>query len=692
MRLSLRTVIRLSILLVCVISGFQELRAQNPFGNVPGMQSLQGMGQGGGKGGKKDSLKHRTGLEDTLTLTYRFLDSTHIYKLDTSVADIDKFYPVPANYWTLGNVGTPAKSIIFMPNMRAGWDAGFHGLDIYRLSWQNTRFFTTTRPYTEMSYILGSANEQNIGVLHTQNINQHWNFAFQYRLTGGPGQYKSEKSNHNNYSLYTWYESPRKRYHLYGGVIGNNLKTEENGGFLKDSEVTDTLYRGQSRFELPTNLGNTSNYQGNIFNTTLQTGTHYSDFQFMLRQQYDLGQQDSVVVNDSTTYYLFYPRIRLQHTIQLNTYNYQFVDNNPDSGTHFYQNAYGFFSTPLPGFYIQDKWTQLINDFSLFQYPVAKNPSQYLTEGISLENLKGTFFSSIQEFYNVYGHAEYRNQTRNRKWDIDLNGKLYLEGSYAGNYEAYASLSRSLGRRIGYLQLGFQNINRTASSVFQTYSSFNFNQTTQPGSLSTENNTQLFGFLSVPSIHLDVGAHYFLMTNYTYLKDYTGVAQYTTPFNLLQLSAQKVTHLTRRWTWYGDFYLQQVTGDAPVRVPVFYTRDRIAYSGHFFRKLDLAAGLEFRYATAFKTDQYSPLEGQFFPQLSTIDTAYGRSSITYHNRPKIDAFVHFRIHTFYLIARVENLNSLSLSPFGFKDVNRTFVGYADPGLIIHFGIRWGFVN
>ena len=59
---------------------------------------------------------------------------------------------------------------------------------------------------------------------------------------------------------------------------------------------------------------------------------------------------------------------------------------------------------------------------------------------------------------------------------------------------------------------------------------------------------------------------------------------------------------------------------------------------------------------------------------------------------KIVAFVHFRIRTFYLITRVENLNTLNISPFGFTANNRQVVGYADPGLIIHFGVAWGFIN
>jgi hypothetical protein len=686
MRFSSHGITRIGILLscLCLLGGIQELRAQSTFGNMPpGMQGLQQGMQGGqgSKHGAKDSLHHRTGLEDTLTLTYRYMDSTHIYKLDTSVDDFDKFYPLPANYNSLGNIGTASKPIFFQPNLQPGWDAGFHSFDVYRLTWDNTKFYTTTRPYTNMEYLLGSANEQDIDITHTQNINQFWNFAFRYRLSGGPGVFKSLKGNDNNYSLYTWYVSPKKRYHIYAGFIYNNLKSEENGGFYNNSLLDSSHYN--QRFIIPTNIGGNTDYQSNIFNTELATGTHYTEFSLMIRNQYDLGQQDSVIVNDSTTYYLFYSRLRMQHTLQVNSYTYSFLDNSPDSSTHFYHTAYDFLSTPLPGFLIEDKWSQILNDFSLYQYPEAKNPSQYLMEGITLENLKGTFSRSTNEYYNVYAHGEYRNQTRNKKWDIDLHGKLYLEGYNFGNYEAYASLGRTLGKKIGYLQLGFQNVNRSASFVYQTESSFNFAPVTIPPlHLKSENTTHLFGTFWQPLLKLKLEAHYYLMNNYSYIQDYYHPAQYATLFNLLQVSVQKQFHLSRHWDYYGDYYLQQVTGDAPVHVPLFYTRNRLIYEGRFYRKLNLALGLEAKYASPYKEDMYSPLLGQFFPQ----------SQVIYGNRPEISAFVHFRIRTFYLVARAENLNTLNISPFGFTANNKPFVNYADPGLIIHFGVAWGFIN
>ena len=44
---------------------------------------------------------------------------------------------------------------------------------------------------------------------------------------------------------------------------------------------------------------------------------------YLMRQQYDLGQKDSIVVNDTTVVPLFYPRVRFEHTISYNTYKYR---------------------------------------------------------------------------------------------------------------------------------------------------------------------------------------------------------------------------------------------------------------------------------------------------------------------------------------------------------------------------------
>ncbi|HMT75050.1 MAG TPA: hypothetical protein PKA77_13345, partial [Chitinophagaceae bacterium] len=171
-----------------VLLGWMSLCAQEP-------QMMQQMGNrirnmGGAfnsSGGGTDSLQHRDKNADSITISFRYLDSTRSYQLDTSVGDFHRRYPVPATWIHLGNTGNAAKSLLFLPEMNAGFDPGFHAFDVYKWKMENVRFFTTTRPYSELNYFLGSRTEQIIELLHTQNIKPNWNFSFQYRLINGPG-------------------------------------------------------------------------------------------------------------------------------------------------------------------------------------------------------------------------------------------------------------------------------------------------------------------------------------------------------------------------------------------------------------------------------------------------------------------------------------------------------------------------
>ena len=66
------------------------------------------------------------------------------------------------------------------------------------------------------------------------------------------------------------------------------------------------------------------------------------------------------------------------------------------------------------------------------------------------------------------------------------------------------------------------------------------------------------------------------------------------------------------------------------------------------KKLNIAMGVEARYHTPYKADDYSPLIGSFFYQ--------NRETIS--NLPDVNAFVHFRILSFKSYFRLENLNTV----------------------------------
>jgi hypothetical protein len=643
---------------------------QQLLNRVPGFKGITSQGS-------KDTIgfEHRNDLKDSISISYKYLDSTNRRTIDSSVNDFDKYFSLPSTYQYLGNNGAAAFPLIFQPFTKPGWDAGFHAYDIYRFTLEDSKFYKTTKPFSMLGYQLASGKEQMIKVMHTQNPRPNLNVGFDYRLITAPGRFINQNSNHNSFRLYGNYQGKRKRYNSFLVLVGNKIRASENGGIKYDSLLLDP--NKKDRFSIPVNLGNSSAYKTNPFVTTVNTGNTYRDFTFFLRQSYDLGKRDSVAINDSTTEYLFYPKLRIQHSFTYSTYVYGFSDVATDSAT--YKNWYDtILKTPIDTFSIKEKWAVTSNDLSLIQFPDTKNAAQFILAGATLQNIKGTFYNNTSNLYNIFLHGEYRNRTRNKLWDVLLKGEFYMAGLNAGDYNVYATLSRYLNKRFGNISLFFQNVNRTPSFIFDNRTSFNLGNN---NNFNKENIISFGATASNPFINFGFKDH--LITNYCYFSNYFKTAQYSKLINLLQVFASKKIRISKHWNWYIDAVLQQTDGAAPIKVPFLFTRNRLAYEGNFYKNLYLSAGIEARYYTSYKADNYSPVMGQFVPQ----DTA------TIKNLPDISAFVNFRIKGFTAYIRAENLNTISTANgFGFINNNFAAPHFPTQGFMLRLGIQWWFVN
>ncbi|MEJ7626760.1 MAG: putative porin [Ferruginibacter sp.] len=623
----------------------------------------------------KDSagFKRRNDLADSITISYQYLDSNRRNTIDSSINDFDTYFSIPSNYQHLGNNGAAAFPLIFQPNLKAGWDAGFHAYDIYRYTLQGTRLYRTTRPFSMLGYQLATGKEQMIKAFHTQNPKPNLNVGFDFRIINAPGLFTNQNTNHNNFRIFGNYQGRRKRYNATIILAGNNIRASQNGGIREDS----LLKVRKDRFSIPVNTGDSIELRRNPFITTIITGITYKEFTFFLRQSYDVGKRDSVAINDSTTEHLFYPKLRFQHTLTLSENTYRYNDWIADSSL--YKKWYNLLlPDKVDTVVFTEKWKVLQNDFSLIQFPDTRNASQFLLAGITHQSIRGTLKNNQNNFYNILLHGEYRNRTKNRLWDILLKGEFYLNGLNEGDYSAQAKLGRYLNKKFGDISLFFINVNRTPSFVFDNRSSYSFNNTND---FKKENITSFGATATNPLISIGVKNN--LLTNYTYFYNYYQSRQASKLINILQFFASKKIKITKRWNYYADATIQLTDATSPVKVPFLYTRSRFAYEGVFFKNLNLSAGLEIRYYTPYKAYDYSPVVGQFIPQ----------DTVVISNTPDVTAFVHFRIKTFTAFIRTENLNTVSFSN-GFQFTNNNYAAphYPTPGMIIRFGIQWWFIN
>ena len=629
---------------------------------------------------QNDSLKFekRNFADDSVDVRFRYLDTARYSVFDSSINDYFKRVPLKSEYIFLGNNGNATRPLLFSPMRSPGWDHGFHAFDPYRFTIEDTKFMNTTKPYTQLGFMVASKAEQNLDLIHTQNISPDWNFVVNYRLINAPGIFNSQNTNHNNIRFNSDFTSKKKRYHAYLIVISNALQSSENGGLKYDSLILSENDTYNDRYNLPTNLASDVFVTRNFFNVKLKTGNRYVDRQLLFRQQYDLGKKDSIKT-DSTVAYLFFPRLRFEHTVSNQSYSFKFYDELASSGAAFYKSNYDFTTVPRTVNYSQ-KTSVLKNDFSIIQFPDPRNPLQFFKAGAAYSSYSVDTGRLNNSFYNIVTHGEYRNRTKNKKWDMLLYGELFPAGRDAGNYMVLAKLQTNLGKKIGLFELGFQNINRTPSYLYTDSSLFPIKF---KSSLNIENVSNINAFLYLNPLKTKLTFDYYLVSNYTYIDDYNKVQQADAIFNFIRLGVNKVFKLSKHWNWYLDVYLQSVAGNAPIHLPWLYTRNRIAYEGNPYRNLFLSTGLELRYMNSYLADGYSPVLGQFFYQ----------SGKKISMLPDATFFLNFRIRSFTTFLRFENLNSATTQyGFGFKNNNFIAPSYPMPGLVFRAGIFWNFVN
>ncbi|HMP93960.1 MAG TPA: hypothetical protein PKD90_13850, partial [Phnomibacter sp.] len=508
-----------------------------------------------------------------------------------------------------------------------------------------------------------------------------WNASFDYQFMSSPGNFKNNNASHSGMRLSSGFSTKNRRYSGFFAYLTNRNSASQNGGIASDTFLQSKNTAFYTRFNIPTWLGGDGNFGTNFFATGVTTGNRYRQQQIFFRHQYDLGQKDSLInAEDSSVIRIFYPRLRLQHTLNYQTQEFSYFDNLTETDANYtaiYTQRFGFTPIDLPiGF--KDKWTEVTNEAALILFPEKNNQEQFLKLGAGYQILQAQLGLQSQNFNNLYVLGEYRNRTRNRKWDINAFGRLYLSGLNAGNYTGSLSLERNLGQRLGILKVGFLNTNRTPGFVFDDRSSF---PALDNSRLGTENWTRVSGNLYIPRLQLSLAGNYYLVSNYTFFKDYLRVSQ-AGLLSILHLSAEKKIKISRRWNWYAQLHIQQ-GGSNEINLPPLYTRHKLAYEAVLYKNLNLSTGVELRYFLPFSADDFNPLNQQWVVQ----------NNQTISNRPDIHAFLHLRIRSFRLFARAENLNTLDISRgFGFLENNLAAPLYPTPGLFIRLGIYWTFVN
>ena len=244
-------------------------------------------------------------------------DSTQVFPIDTGIVNFENYSPLyqPGDpKISLGHLGLDERDLLFSPSKSIGFDPGLHTLDIYVLHPEDLNYYKARVPYTVLTLFTGGTSEQVFKVVHTQNIKPNWNVGFNLNFLGSRGYYGNNLILQNvsniNFALFTWYESPNKRYNLLANTTINNIKAPETGSILADDIFTN-----------PPTLLDKNNLSVRLPNTY----ENWHDNGFYIKQFYYIGHIDSTKKGpngvDSAK---VLPTQRVSYTLNYNVRKYEF--------------------------------------------------------------------------------------------------------------------------------------------------------------------------------------------------------------------------------------------------------------------------------------------------------------------------------------------------------------------------------
>ncbi len=648
------------LLSVVLLSSALDVKAQDP-------------------GSDLDSLrKQEEEVIDSVVFTSKYVryttrellnQATQTRPIDTSLVNFQNYSPLyqPKNPTVgLGSLGLAYRDLLFTPTRQIGFDAGFHSLDNYLLTQDEVKYYRARSPFTELYYVNGSFQEQLLKVTHSQNIKPNLNFGANYNRLGSEGFYNNQDASHLNAALFTWYESPRKRYNLLANALFNTIRAGENG-----STTNDSIFVNGSNLRKDAQIVRL-NAQG--ANRPQQTWKKNS---FFLKQYYNIGRIDSVRI-DSLAYAIL-PTQRVSHAVTYSTNNYKFFRNEKDE------------LGALPQIQVPDSTTtndstlvnNLRNEFTYSFYLRGKTVS-FLKNEVKLDlGLQHDLYKYQQKdfrlnFQNITLKAGLGYRFSDRV-NIEADLQQIAQGRNAGDFFYQANTNFLLSKALGRIVLGAYSQNKSPEQMFERVD-YQFHSWDLSLDRTKVNNLS-FAYEN-PKIGFSGKAEYFLVDNYLYYQE-TNIdrqiepVQFGNTINLLKVSVGKNFR-------FGKFNLdnyvvyQKTNYQDILLTPELYTYNSFYFANTLFKVLYTNIGFDVRFNTPYENPAYSINTSQFYKT---------RLPVEFSTYPVVDVWLKANLKRTSLFLKYDYANQ-NLQSEGFYTVRR----YPMQDALLKFGLSWKFYN
>lgn len=632
---------------------------------------------------------------DTLNLIsswkidYNGLD-TKKADIDTSLENFQIYNPLFKNSFsnsTLGNFGSPAVSNIFS-DRNSGND--FFFLDVYYpylYTHDKTIFVNTKRQFTRLLYINGGSTddkEENFEVFHTQNVNEKLNFGLKFNTTISHGQYLFQRTKRNSFKLFSSYDGDFYSYDV--SINTNNFSTNENGGILNDSLLSDKNY--ESTGDIPTKFSGSGSSPRDIADVS----NTFKNIDLAILNDFDLTNvffKKDTTSEDSLS---SSKKIGLRHLFEFEVNKKIFNDINPMTGilADFYDTAYfnsalthdSVFYRKLSNtlrFYIREKKIYSFHfDLSgeLFKYLFySQDEAKRLQYPIQNDNGSPFTYRSFESDFRFGSGLNVDPEHLN----LNLTGFLYFGGYKRGSFKVDAgfNLLQSKFRKAdlsGYAQFSSEKplylYNRYYSNYFIWDN--NFNQIKK---------LQLSIKYRYSPNKFESDINYYLLRGQIYFDKNAYPKQYNKNLSLFEFRVFKDFSFWK-FRSLNKIAFQYVSDELILGLPnvcfynstYFKQRVYFNFTGGEFTTL---LGFDMYYDTKYYGYAYMPALSSFYRQLEKKIGGY----------PVVDIFLNIKLKRALFFFKFEHINSGLLEKNYFSVLH-----YPRNERMFKVGISWNFYD
>ena len=599
---------------------------------------------------------------------------------------------IEGHYNSLGNVGSPRQSRIYMERPITPDFIFVAPFDMFFVDTDNFRFYNTKSPFMNVTYNWnGSKNtgSDHVKVLYTNNAGKKFNFGGIFDYIYGRGYYDTQSTSYMNASAWASYIADKYNFHFY--YQHNFMKTAENGGIEDEGYITnpENMARELTSNDIPTVLSQTWNRQEH-------------DVVFF-NHHYNIGFYRDEEVDSVTTKEVFVPVSKIFHSVKLQnmmrnhraykeTENYHSYTYLPGDSTQDYTKYFNMKTllgvSMCEGF---NKWAMFgLNAYVGYEHNRFVLPDSTRYGGLYTNKTGLVDNQSYKEHNILVGGQIIRTQGTTVHYNLD--GEFVVAGEDVGQFEVdgHAEVNIPLLGDTAQVALNASIKNIGPSFYFDHYHS---KHAWWENEMENEFRQRIEGVIDIPHTHTKITLGVENIKNYCYFQN-TGIAlptsdgksvvsnnvspiQYSDNIQVVSANLRQNFKLGILH-WENDITYQTCSHSDVLPLPVVSLYTNLYLRFKIAKVLKTEFGADMKYFTEYNAPDYSPVIGMFMNQHQQKKEKVG-------NYPLLSVYANFDLKRTRFYVMYHHFNQSDGRYFWSPN-------YPMNPASIRFGLSWNFYD